>query len=72
MYLSITTAQLTRINRNNLYLKTNFLKTSAEYVITNFLFALGNHVFTRIFDIPRGLDFFANLFLFYYEWQDLS
>ena len=53
MYLSITTAQLTRINRNNLYLKTNFLKASAEYVITNFHFGLGNHIFTQIFDIPR-------------------
>ena len=69
MYLSITTAQLTRINRNNLYLKANFLKTS---VITNFHFALENHLFTQIYDIPRGLGFFANLFLFYYEWQDLS
>ena len=51
------------------------LKKAVEYVINNCYFAIGNQVFQQIIGIPMGSDpapFFANLFLFYYEWQYIN
>ena len=51
------------------------LKKAVEYVIKNCYFAIGDQVFQQIIGIPMGSDpapFFANLFLFYYEWQFIN
>ena len=48
------------------------MKSAVQYIIQNCYFAIGDHVFRQVIGIPMGSDpapFFANLFLFYYEWQ---
>ena len=51
------------------------LKKAVEYLIKNCYFAIGDQVFQQIIGIPMGSDpapFFANLFLFFYEWQYIN
>ena len=53
----------------------NSLKNVVEYVIRNCYFANEDKVFQQITGIPMGSDpapFFANLLLFYYEWQYIN
>ena len=67
--------QLNIVSLPNILYQTDSLEKAVEYLIRNCYFSIGDEVFHQIIGIPMGSDpapSFANLFVFYYEWQYIN